>query len=94
MTKPAYYPKLGAQLKYFYPMIASFLRLLSLFLVLRLRQFSRWWRRLDSNQRTQREQIYSLPPLTTRPLLRNLEIARNFVVASEACQLNSNNLVI
>ena len=37
MTKPAYYPKLGAQLKYFYPMIASFLRLLSLFLVLRLK---------------------------------------------------------
>ena len=37
MTKPAHYPKLGAQLKYFYPMIASFLRLLSLFLVLQLR---------------------------------------------------------
>ena len=29
----------------------------------------KWWRRLDSNQRTRREQIYSLPPLTTRPLL-------------------------
>ena len=28
-----------------------------------------WWRRLDSNQRTRREQIYSLPPLTARPLL-------------------------
>ena len=31
--------------------------------------FIKWWRRLDSNQRTHREQIYSLPPLTTRPLL-------------------------
>jgi hypothetical protein len=29
-----------------------------------------WWRGLDSNQRTHSEQIYSLPPLTTRPPLR------------------------
>ena len=28
-----------------------------------------WWRRLDSNQRTQRERIYSPSPLTTRPPL-------------------------
>ena len=32
-------------------------------------RIKKWWRRLDSNQRTRREQIYSLPPLTTRPLL-------------------------
>ena len=94
MTKPAYYPKLGAQLKYFYPTIASIFKTFKLIFSITPKDFSRWWRRLDSNQRTQREQIYSLPPLTTRPLLRNLEIARNFVVASEACQLNFNNLVI
>ena len=28
-----------------------------------------WWRRLDSNQRTLRERIYSPSPLTTRPPL-------------------------
>jgi hypothetical protein len=37
MTKPAYYPKLGAQLKYFYPTIASIFKTFRLFLVLRLR---------------------------------------------------------
>ncbi len=35
-----------------------------------------WWRRLDSNQRTQCGQIYSLLPLTTRPPL--LRQARNY----------------
>ena len=29
-----------------------------------------WWRGLDSNQRRQSQQIYSLPPLTTRAPLR------------------------
>src|SRR5450830_1521726 len=33
-------------------------------------QATSWWRGLDSNQRTHREQIYSLSPLTTRPPLR------------------------
>ena len=28
-----------------------------------------WWRRVDSNHRSQRQQIYSLPPLATRELL-------------------------
>jgi hypothetical protein len=31
--------------------------------------FYNWWRRLDSNQRTLRERIYSPSPLTTRPPL-------------------------
>ena len=30
----------------------------------------RWWRRMDSNHRSRRQQIYSLPPLATRELLR------------------------
>ena len=29
-----------------------------------------WWRRVDSNHRSRRQQIYSLPPLATRELLR------------------------
>ena len=29
-----------------------------------------WWRRMDSNHRSRRQQIYSLPPLATRELLR------------------------
>ena len=28
-----------------------------------------WWRRMDSNHRSRRQQIYSLPPLATRELL-------------------------
>ena len=32
-------------------------------------RFRRWWRRLDSNQRTLSERIYSPSPLTTRTLL-------------------------
>lgn len=39
-----------------------------------------WWRRLDSNQRTQCGQIYSLLPLTTRPPL--LRQARNYSTGS------------
>ena len=37
MTKPAHYPKLGAQLKYFYPMNASIFKTFKLFLLLHLR---------------------------------------------------------
>ena len=29
-----------------------------------------WWRRVDSNHRSVTQQIYSLPPLATRELLR------------------------
>ena len=29
-----------------------------------------WWRRVDSNHRSESQQIYSLPPLATRELLR------------------------
>ena len=28
-----------------------------------------WWRRVDSNHRSESQQIYSLPPLATRELL-------------------------
>ncbi len=42
-----------------------------------------WWRRLDSNQRTQCGQIYSLLPLTTRPPL--LRQARNYSTGSPGC---------
>ena len=28
----------------------------------------RWWRRMDSNHRSRRQQIYSLPPLATREI--------------------------
>ena len=28
-----------------------------------------WWRRVDSNHRSETQQIYSLPPLATRELL-------------------------
>ena len=31
-----------------------------------------WWRRVDSNHRSETQQIYSLPPLATRELLRIL----------------------
>ena len=30
----------------------------------------KWWRRVDSNHRSETQQIYSLPPLATRELLR------------------------
>ncbi len=30
--------------------------------------FPLWWWRMDSNHRSHRQQIYSLPPLTTREL--------------------------
>ena len=29
-----------------------------------------WWRRVDSNHRSETQQIYSLPPLATRELLQ------------------------
>ena len=29
-----------------------------------------WWKRVDSNHRSRRQQIYSLPPLATRELFR------------------------
>ena len=29
-----------------------------------------WWRKVDSNHRSETQQIYSLPPLATRELLR------------------------
>ena len=29
-----------------------------------------WWRRMDSDHRSETQQIYSLPPLATRELLR------------------------
>ena len=28
-----------------------------------------WWRKVDSNHRSETQQIYSLPPLATRELL-------------------------
>ena len=31
-----------------------------------------WWRRMDSNHRSRRQQIYSLPPLAARELLLEL----------------------
>ena len=31
--------------------------------------FQAWWRRVDSNHRSETQQIYSLPPLATRELL-------------------------
>ena len=34
-----------------------------------LRPDSVWWRRVDSNHRSETQQIYSLPPLATRELL-------------------------
>ena len=33
-----------------------------------------WWREMDSNHRSQRQQIYSLPPLATREPL-HMELA-------------------
>ncbi len=49
----------------------------------------KWWRGLDSNQRTQRGQIYSLLPLTTRPPLhrgRNqTRIKKGFVLICQVC---------
>ena len=36
-----------------------------------------WWRRVDSNHRSETQQIYSLPPLATRELLHiNLSCER------------------
>ena len=29
-----------------------------------------WWEKMDSNHRSETQQIYSLPPLATRELLR------------------------
>ena len=31
--------------------------------------FKVWWMRVDSNHRSRRQQIYSLPPLATRELI-------------------------
>ena len=36
----------------------------------------KWWWGLDSNQRTQRERIYSPSPLTTRPPHHHLTLKR------------------
>ena len=47
-----------------------------MFFVLRIKKHGRkanfaamWWRRVDSNHRSETQQIYSLPPLATRELL-------------------------
>ena len=41
--------------------------------------FPYWWRRVDSNHRSETQQIYSLPPLATRELLRmQLELVDGF----------------
>ena len=39
-----------------------------------------WWKRVDSNHRSRRQQIYSLPPLATRELFRIhfVEIGKNW----------------
>ena len=38
-----------------------------------------WWRRVDSNHRSETQQIYSLPPLATRELLHiQLELVDGF----------------
>ena len=38
-----------------------------------------WWRRVDSNHRSETQQIYSLPPLATRELLHmKLELVDGF----------------
>ena len=38
-----------------------------------------WWRRVDSNHRSETQQIYSLPPLATRELLHiSLELVDGF----------------
>ena len=38
-----------------------------------------WWRRVDSNHRSNLQQIYSLPPLATRELLlMQLELVDGF----------------
>ena len=34
-----------------------------------IRTTEAWWRRVDSNHRSESQQIYSLPPLATRELL-------------------------
>ena len=48
-----------------------------MFFVLRIKKHGRkanfaatWWRRVDSNHRSETQQIYSLPPLATRELLQ------------------------
>ena len=37
----------------------------------------RWWRRMDSNHRSRRQQIYSLPPLAARELSHVLGINKS-----------------
>ena len=32
-----------------------------------------WWKRVDSNHRSYKQQIYSLPPLATRELFLNIK---------------------
>ena len=39
-------------------------------LVANTRLATSWWRRVDSDHRSETQQIYSLPPLATRELLR------------------------
>ncbi len=35
-----------------------------------------WWERVDSNHRSHRQQIYSLPPLATREHSHNYQIVK------------------
>ncbi len=57
-----------------------------------------WWRGLDSNQRTQRERIYSPSPLTTRPPLQNrprlsrqIQPASMPIVFNRWCRVSESN---
>ena len=42
-----------------------------------------WWRRVDSNHRSETQQIYSLPPLATRELLR-IQLVPNQIEAQRS----------
>ena len=44
-----------------------------------------WWERVDSNHRSQRQQIYSLPPLATREFSRT-ECKRYYTIQEAECQ--------
>ena len=63
-TTPAY-----AKVSAGKPAFAKAASIISLAFQPKLRKEQGWWRGLDSNQRTLRDQIYSLAPLTTRPPL-------------------------
>ena len=48
-------------------------------LVASTRLTTSWWRRVDSDHRSETQQIYSLPPLATRELLHmKLELVDGF----------------